>query len=102
MSRYDIALGHKPPVTMDPPEIQYHGWINWQVASRSELIAMGVKGEIKHETVGTTNYYSHCIITESIARELIKKSRYFYAGAFTAVDDQGNQLPQDQQILRKL
>jgi hypothetical protein len=102
MSRYDIALGHKPPVTIDPPEIQYHGWINWRVASKRELMAMGVKGEIKLEIEGETHYYSNCIITESLARELMKMSKYFYPGAFTAVDDQGQQLPPEQQILWKL
>jgi len=98
MNRYDIALGRDPPTIEASSEIQYHGWINCRVASRQELIAMGVKGEIKLENefdlgnpqVGMP-YYSHCIITETLARALQKKSKHFYVEAFTAVDNQGNQ-----------
>ena len=101
-SRYDIALGRNPPMTEvseDVSEVQYHGWINWRVASKRELMAMGVKGEIKHEIIGETNYYSNCIITESIARKLMTLNKNFYPGAFTAIDNQGKPLPRNKQIL---
>jgi hypothetical protein len=99
MNRFDIAL--EKPIDIEDlissKEINYGGWIDKRVASRDELIAMGVKGEIKLSS--REKEYEYCYITEKIAKILMKKSRYFFAGAFTALDAMGNQLPRDQQKL---
>jgi hypothetical protein len=77
----------------------YVGWIDCRVASRELLISLGVKGKIKKYQDKTACVYNHCTITEKLAMVLNRRSSYFYIGAFTAIDKNGEQLPREQQKL---
>jgi hypothetical protein len=75
----------------------YYGWIDARVASRAELTTLGVKGPKLYNK--NDHAYIDCRITEDMVPSLVNKSKHFHAGAFTAVNDNGNQLPRDQQKL---
>jgi hypothetical protein len=79
------------------PDIKYKGWIREDIGSRKDLIFYGVRGDIEYYRRGRT--FINCVITEEVAERLSKINKHFFPGAFSAIDENGNQLPKEQQKL---
>jgi hypothetical protein len=64
--------------------IKYVGWIDADGISRDELVALGVKGDIKYNFLHCA--FEHCECSEEVMETLKKKIKNFFHQSFTAVE----------------
>lgn len=87
-------------VTKGDSKVKLVGWIRAQESDRARLRdTFNVKGKmVYNEAMGCIEY---CTLDSMEAIEKLRQQwPGFYAGAFTAIDDDGNQLPRDEQPCR--
>ena len=78
------------------------GWIRAQKSDRARLRdTFGVTGKMIYNE--GMECFEYCTLTDmGILRRLWRELPNFYPGAFTALDDDGSQLPRDEQPCRGL